>query len=70
MCIRFQEGTEHPIGYASRTLTHAEHNYAQIDKEALAIIYGVKSFHQYLYGRKLVICSDHKPLIYLFLGAP
>ena len=38
----------------------------QIDKEALAIVYGVKRFHQYLYGHRFKICSDHKPLIYVF----
>ena len=61
-----EDGTERPIGYASRTLTPAERKYAQIDWEALAIVYGVKRFHQYLYGRSFVIYSDHKPLMYLF----
>ena len=59
------DGTERPVEYASRTLSPAERNYAQIDKEALAIVYGVKLFHQYLYGCQFKICSDHKPLIYV-----
>ena len=61
-----EDGTERPIGYASRMLTQAECKYTHIDKEALAIIFGVKRYHQYLFGRKFVIYSDHKPLMYLF----
>ena len=57
---------ERPVAYVSRTLTSAEKNYSQLEKEGLAIIFGVKKFHNYLFGRNFSIESDHQPLSYLF----
>ncbi len=57
---------EKPIAYASKTLTRAEKNYSQLEKEGLAIIFGVKKYHAYLWGREFLIESDHKPLSSLF----
>ena len=56
---------DHPICYASRSLNDSEKNYAQIEKELLAIAYGCEWFNQYIYGRDVKICSDHKPLQYI-----
>ena len=47
-------------------LVAAERNYSQLDKEGLAIIFPVKKFHQFIYGRSFVIESDHKPLQSIF----
>jgi len=63
---RFSDGTEKPISFVSRTLATAERKYSQLDKEALAIIFGVKHFHKYLYVREFTILSDHKPLMHIF----
>ncbi|XP_042372461.1 uncharacterized protein K02A2.6-like [Plectropomus leopardus] len=61
-----EDGSEKPVGFASRTLTAAEKGYSQLDKEGLAIVFAVKRFHQYLYGRAFKIYTDHKPLMSLF----
>lgn len=55
-----------PLGFASRTLNDAETRYSTIEKETLAIVWSVKHFRHYLFGRRFAILSDHKPLIWLF----
>ena len=58
---------DRPIAFASRTLTDAEKNYAMIELECQAVIFGLTKFHNYLYGRKFKVVTDHKPLTYIFL---
>jgi len=58
---------EGPVAYSSRVMTQTEQNYAQIEKELLAIVYACEKFDQYIFGRSNVIVqSDHKPLETIF----
>ena len=63
---RYSDGSERPIANASKTLTNTQRGYSQIQKEALAIIFALNKFHQFLYGRTFILVTDHKPLIALF----
>jgi hypothetical protein len=58
-------GKDLPVAYASRNLNKAERNYTTSEKELLAIVWGIKYFRPYLYGRKFKIASDHKPLMWI-----
>ena len=62
---RMPDGGERPIGYVSRSLTKAERNYSQLEKEGLSCVFGVKRFHDYLVGHHFLLYTDHKPLLAL-----
>lgn len=52
-----------PMAYASRTLTDTETRYAQIEKELLAVVFACYKFSDYIYGKAVVIETDHEPLV-------
>ncbi|UYV78642.1 K02A2.6-like, partial [Cordylochernes scorpioides] len=59
-----QNGIKRPIAYASRSLTDTEKRYSQIEKETLGCVWAIEHFNTYIWGRKFVLKTDHKPLIY------
>ena len=56
-------GTPVPVHFVSRSLSSAEAHYSQAEREALSIVFAVKRLHSYLYGRKFILRTDHKPLL-------
>ena len=57
---------EQPIYYPSRTLTSAEKNYQNLEREAQSAVWGMEKFHYFLYGRKFILQTDQKPLVSIF----
>ncbi len=59
-------GFQHPVCFASRKLNNAEINYSVVEKEALAVVFGITHFKQYLYGTEFTVYTDQKSLSQLF----
>ena len=55
-----QEGE--PVAFASKSLSPAQSNYSNIERETLALVFGINRFHTYLFGKAFVVETDHKPL--------
>ena len=60
-----QDDGERAIAYYSRALSRAEQQYCVTRRELLAVVESVKHFHHYLYGRHIVIRTDHGSLKWL-----
>ncbi len=54
------------ITYASRSLNHAEGNYAVTHLESLAIVWALRKFRDLIYGYPVIVYTDHLPVTYLF----
>jgi hypothetical protein len=63
--LQEEEGCRYPVAFASRKLLPRECNYATIEKECLAVVWGVQKFQTYLYGSQFILETDHQPLQYL-----
>lgn len=60
------DGSERVLQFASQALSDTRKKYSQIDKEAYAIVFAIKKFHQYLWGRRFTLLTDHAPLVQIF----
>lgn len=59
-------GQERPIAFAFRSLSKAEANYAQIEREALSMVFGGPKLYQYIFGWKFTLLTDHHPITTMF----
>ena len=60
---KMPDGNERPVQFISRTLTKAEQQYSQLDKEATAVFWSCKQFFDYIYGKKFTLVVDNKPMM-------
>jgi hypothetical protein len=63
--LQEHEDGKYPVAYASRKLLPRERNYSVIEKECLAVVWGVSKFHRFLFGKEFDLETDHQPLTYL-----
>ena len=63
--LQYHNNIPFPVSFASRKLLPRECNYSTIERECLAIVFGIDKFKYYLYGTEFVLEVDHKPLVYL-----
>jgi len=58
-------GEKRPVAFASRKLQPRETHYSTIERECLAIVWGITKFQEYVYGTEFFLETDHEPLQYL-----
>ena len=59
------DGELFPISYASKKMSRREKAYSTMERECLALVWAIKKFQIYLYGKMFVLQTDHQPLVYL-----
>lgn len=63
--LQEHEHEQFPVAYATGKLLQRERNYSTIEKECLALVWGVQKYQAYLYGKPFNIETDHQPLAYM-----
>ena len=65
MLLQEHDGEKWPTVFGSRKLSTAEQKYCVVERECLAIVWAMRKFYQFLYGREFILETDHQPLTYL-----
>lgn len=60
------QGNENIVAMASQSLTDTESRYSNIERECLAVTYGLEKFEYYLLSRNVTVKTDHSPLEQIF----
>ena len=63
--LQYHNEVPHPISFASRKLFEREQRYSTVERELLAVVYGIHKFRYYLIGKPFILETDHQPLVYL-----
>ncbi|KAG8232364.1 hypothetical protein J437_LFUL008832 [Ladona fulva] len=61
-----EDGREEPIAFGSKTFTDSEKNYPVHEREAAAMVFGLKKFNTFLEGREFELVTDNAALVALF----
>jgi RNase H-like domain found in reverse transcriptase/Reverse transcriptase (RNA-dependent DNA polymerase) len=63
-------GNERPIAFASSKLSETQQRWATIEKEAYAALWALQKYKYWLYGRSVILYSDHNPITFLTETTP
>ena len=63
--FQYHDNVPFPVAYSSRKLLDRESRYSTIEKELLAVVFGIEKFKYFLIGQKFLLEVDHQPLVYL-----
>ena len=63
--VQKQMGEYKTIAYASMTFSPAQIRYSTIERELVALRWGIKTFRAFLFSVPFILFTDHKPLLYL-----